>query len=282
MDEECKGQRSRNRVTSTSVEECCSDMCDNKTKPLDMILGSDTAEETNQECLKSSVLGDGDNVVSSVNGQTAASVGDSVLHSAAVCGQRANVKVHHGSVIGKGQVDDRQSLSNPRNSILSPIEHDEPPSHDDVRTLRDRTRQSLVTSPVKLVTTAHSAGVHSVVSCDARPTNHTVQSSTSYASRFVLPREKTIVSNKQIHLVQVMSDFSQRANELLQLQKHHTVIGLDSGHSTDTCQGWSEVKVMWNRPRLRARPLGQLPPAGKKLKYHKLGAVGVSFVRYLQ
>ena len=205
-----------------------------------------------------------------------AGVGDNVLHLAAVCGQRANVKVHHGSAIGHGQADDRRSLSNPRNSILSPIERDQPPSHDDVRTLRDKSRQSLVTSPVKLVTTAHSAGVRSVVSCDTRPTNHTVQSSTSYASRFMLPREKTVVSNKQVHFLQIMSDFSQRANELLQLQKHHTVIGLDSGHSTDTCQGRSEVKVMWSRPRLRARPLGQLPPAGKKSKCHKLGTVGVS------
>ena len=263
INEGYKGRMSRDHVRATSVKEFCDDVCHNKMEPCHVKQDDDTTKETHQNCIKSSS--------SSLIG-----VDDDVLASVTVYGQ-SSVDMQRESGREMTRVDNRSpSAKTQKDILLSPVEHDEtlPCDIDGDRAMYDKTRQLLLTAPVKLLT---SDRVHSVVSCDARPTNHTVQSSTSYASRFVLPREKSTVSNKQMDFVEIMSDFAQQTSEVLQLKRNHTVFGLHTGLSPDSYQGRSAVKVMWNRPRLRARPLGQVPSAGKKLKQHaERRSIGVS------
>ena len=114
---------------------------------------------------------------------------------------------------------------------------------------RDKTRGLLVTAPVKLATTT------SVIP------NGTVQTS-SYASRFVLPIETSTFSTKQLGFVEITPDVSQPTRKILQL--NNGVIGRRA--SLNSYQGRPTVKFTWNRPHLRARPLGRVPSAGKRLK----------------
>ena len=116
---------------------------------------------------------------------------------------------------------------------------------------RDKTRGLFVTAPVKLATTAYAVPYV------------TVQTSSSYASRFVLPRETSTFSTKPLGFVDITSDIAQPTRKILQL--NNGVIGRRA--SFNSYQGRSAGKFTWNRPHLRARPPGRVASAGKRLKY---------------
>ena len=288
LDEGCQGESSREHFDSTYIKEFCDDSDKMESYPRKLEPGF--TQETPKNGLNSSSV-------------SVLCIEDNRVASDTVSGEYA-LTTDQASDAEMTRVSNSSSLTKIQKVILlSPADQfrtiPRDGNHDGNRDgiLRDKTRQLMVTTPVNAKTLPHDSG-HDKSLCDKTrrlmvtppvitetlprdktrgllvtapiklPTtapaipNATVQTSSSYASRFVLPRETSTFSSKQLGFVEITSDISQSTSKVL--TRNNGLIGRRA--SFNSYQGRTAVRFTWNRPHLRARPLGRVSSADKRFK----------------
>ena len=290
LDEGCKGESSRGHFDSTHIKTICDDPDKKESYPRK--LEPDFTQETHENGLNSSSV-------------SVLCIGDNHVASDTVSGEYSSTTHQESDAETTPVYSNSSPLTKIQKVILlssadqcRTIPRDGHCDGDRDGILRDKTRQSMVTSPVNAETLCCDSGrdkslydkaqqllVTTPVKTESLPRdktrglfvtapaklattasavpNVTVQTSSSYASRFVLPRETSTFSTKQLGFVEIASDVSQPTRKILQL--NNGMIGRRA--SLNSYQGRPAVKFTWNRPHLRARPLGRVTSAGKRLKY---------------
>ena len=292
FDKKCLGESSSDQVHSTYVKEFCDDPDKIESNPWKLEPGF--TQDTHQNEINSpllSVLCIEDNRAASVtvsDEYASTTHQESDVETTLVSNSSPLTTIHKVILLSSADEsrsqphdgdsdDDRDGLLCDKTRqllVTSPVNAKTIPCDGDRdRSLCEKTRQLTMTPPVNTETFHRAkmrgllvtASVKLATTASAVP-NVTVQTSSSYASRFVLPRETSTFSNKQLGFIEIASDISQPTGNVLQLTRNNGVTGRHPCHSLNCHQGRPMVKSTWNRPHLRARPLGRVLSAGKRLK----------------